>query len=35
VVAQGGEVRWSFREEEIGDGFDVDEVVAAVHALGG
>jgi len=35
VVAQGGEVQWSFREAEIGDGFDVDEVVAAVHALGG
>ena len=35
VLAQGGEVQWSFREAEIGDGFDVDEVVAAVHALEG
>lgn len=33
VVAQGGEVKWSSREAEIGDGFDVDEVVAAVQAL--
>lgn len=33
VVARGGEVRWSFREAEVGDSFDVDEVVAAVQAL--
>ena len=33
VLAQGGEVKWSSREAEIGDGFDVDEVVAAVQAL--
>ena len=33
VVAQGGDVQWSSREKEIGDGFDVDEVVAVVQAL--
>lgn len=33
VVAQGGDVKWSSREKEIGDGFDVDEVVAVVQAL--
>ena len=33
VVAQGGDVKWSSREKEIGDGFDVDEVVAVVQGL--
>jgi len=33
VVARGGDVQWSSREAEIGDGFDVDELVAAVQAL--
>mmetsp|Transcript_4231 Transcript_4231/g.9464 ORF Transcript_4231/g.9464 Transcript_4231/m.9464 type:complete len:92 (+) Transcript_4231:171-446(+) len=33
VVARGGDVQWSSREAEIGDGFDVDELVAALQAL--
>ena len=33
VVARGGDVQWSSREAEIGDGFDVDELVAVVQAL--
>mmetsp|Transcript_17713 Transcript_17713/g.29554 ORF Transcript_17713/g.29554 Transcript_17713/m.29554 type:complete len:92 (+) Transcript_17713:480-755(+) len=33
VINKGGGVAWSHREAEIGDAFDVDDVLQAVTAL--